>query len=112
MASKNYIKGLLSDIVLHVINEHGEMYGYALTKKVAALSQGSINITEGALYPILHQLEQDQKLTATFREYNGRLRKYYHITPQGGKAAKVANQNIADFVAGLAGLFNLYPKQG
>ena len=38
---------------------------------------------ESTLYPILRRLETAQMLTVNKVEYNGRLRKYYHITQQG-----------------------------
>ena len=40
-------------------------------------------ISESTLYPILRRLETAQMLTVNKVEYNGRLRKYYHITQEG-----------------------------
>lgn len=107
MSSKKYIKGFLADIVLYLISENDEMYGYEITQKVRELSAGAINITEGALYPVLHKLEREEKLTVAYREANGRLRKYYRITPQGGNRATAATKELTEFLSGLAGLFNL-----
>ena len=41
------------------------------------------NITESTLYPILRRLEASEMLTVRSAEHNGRLRKYYRITPAG-----------------------------
>ena len=109
MSNKKYIKGFLEDIVLHLIGKEGEMYGYDLTKKVEELSKGAIKITEGALYPILHKLENEGKLTAEFKEANGRLRKYYTLTSTGGKTVETSATDLLDFVGGLQQLFNLQP---
>jgi DNA-binding PadR family transcriptional regulator len=109
MSSKKYIKGFLEDIVLHLIGQEGEMYGYDLTKRVEELSTGAIKITEGALYPILHKLENEEKLTATFKEANGRLRKYYTLTPIGGKKVETSAIDLLDFIGGLQQLFNVQP---
>jgi DNA-binding PadR family transcriptional regulator len=111
MGNKKYIKGFLEDIVLHLINEEGEMYGYEITQKVRELSQGAITITEGALYPILHKLEREAKLTVSYRKIAGRLRKYYRLTPEGGVRAATASIELTQFLAGLAGLFNLNPQK-
>ena len=37
--------------------KNGRMYGYEITRKVKELTAGELNITEGALYPLLHRLE-------------------------------------------------------
>lgn len=110
MSNKKYIKGFLEDIVLHLISKEGEMYGYEITQKVRDVSKDAIKITEGALYPILHKLEREEKLTPEYRETNGRLRKYYRITPQGGNRASDASEELATFLTGLSSLFNLNPK--
>ena len=40
-------------------------------------------MTEGTLYPILHALEKDGYLESYWQEFDGRNRKYYHITRKG-----------------------------
>jgi DNA-binding PadR family transcriptional regulator len=107
MATKKYIKGFLEDIVLHLINERGEMYGYELTKHVQQISNGAITVTEGALYPVLHKLENKGQLTSNFKDANGRLRKYYTLTKSGKASTSEAEEELQAFVAGLTQLFNL-----
>lgn len=107
MATKKYIKGFLEDIVLHLINEQGEMYGYELTKQVQQITNGAITVSEGALYPVLHKLENAGQLTCTFKDVNGRLRKYYALTKKGEGATSDAEEELHAFVAGLTQLFNL-----
>jgi DNA-binding MarR family transcriptional regulator len=63
------------------------MYGYEITQKVKELTQDDIQITEGALYPILHKLEAEEVLTAELEKVDGRTRKYYKITPKGNAVA-------------------------
>jgi PadR family transcriptional regulator PadR len=56
------------------------MYGYEITQKVKVLTNGKIDISEGALYPILHKLERNGTLK-TEKVYIGkRVRKYYRFT--------------------------------
>ena len=109
MKSKRYIKGFLEDIVLHLISENEEMYGYEMTKKVQEITNGVITVTEGALYPILHKLENENKLTATFKNESGRMRKYYKLTPEGGKTVTTGSTELAEFFAGMQQIFNLKP---
>jgi PadR family transcriptional regulator PadR len=82
-----HLKGSLSTIILKLLHDNGRMYGYEITQKVKELTQDDIQITEGALYPILHKLEAEAVLTAETEKVDGRVRKYYKITPKGNEVA-------------------------
>ena len=58
--SKDLIKGTLKPIILKLLRDNGRMYGYQITQEVRELSKGKIEITEGALYPLLHKLEAEK----------------------------------------------------
>ena len=77
-------KGLLEVCVLKALTG-GESYGYKIIKDVSAY----IEISESTLYPILKRLEADGHLVCATAEYNGRLRKYYSITPSGRERIRV-----------------------
>jgi len=83
MHDKELIRGTLQTIILQLLKNNGEMYGYEITQRVKQLSDGKILVTEGALYPALHKLEAEGWLT-TRKEKNGkRIRKYYALTEIG-----------------------------
>ncbi len=71
-------RGLLDVCVLAAI-EHEDSYGYKIIKDIKPF----MDISESTLYPILRRLETAELLTVRSEEYNGRLRKYYHITEAG-----------------------------
>ncbi len=71
-------RGLLDVCVLAAI-KYEDSYGYQIVKDMSAY----VEISESTLYPILRRLENQQLLTVRTAEHNGRLRKYYHITPSG-----------------------------
>lgn len=71
-------RGLLDVCVLAAIKDR-DSYGYQIIKDIKPY----VEISESTLYPILRRLENGQLLTVRTAEYNGRLRKYYHITPLG-----------------------------
>lgn len=71
-------RGLLDVCVLAALRG-GESYGYRIIKDVKAC----IEISESTLYPILRRLETSGLVTVRSAEHNGRLRKYYRLTPQG-----------------------------
>lgn len=73
-------RGILDACVLAVL-ERGESYGYQLVKDICQF----IEITESTLYPILRRLETAEMVSTHSVEHNGRLRKYYCITPKGSE---------------------------
>jgi PadR family transcriptional regulator PadR len=71
-------RGLIEVCVLAAIREQ-DSYGYQIIKDVSPY----LSISESTLYPILKRLEKNGSLTVYSIEHNGRLRKYYQITPIG-----------------------------
>ena len=71
-------RGLLDVCVLAAIKDD-DSYGYQIIKDIKPY----VEISESTLYPILRRLEGAELLTVRNAEYNGRLRKYYHITELG-----------------------------
>ena len=71
-------RGLLDICVLAAIKNE-DSYGYSIIKKIKPY----VEISESTLYPILRRLESAHMLTVKRVEHNGRLRKYYSITPLG-----------------------------
>lgn len=73
-------RGLLELCVLAAIKNE-DSYGYQIIKDMKPY----VEISESTLYPILRRLEAAELLTVRTAEHNGRLRKYYGITPLGLK---------------------------
>lgn len=83
MKSSQLYKGSLGVIILKLLEDNGRMYGYEITQKVKTLSEGKLNITEGALYPALHKLEAEGVLSVEVEKVDNRIRKYYRLTELG-----------------------------
>ena len=71
-------RGLLDVCVLAAI-EKEPSYGYKIIKDMKPYME----LSESTLYTILRRLETTNMLTVQAAEHGGRLRKYYHITPNG-----------------------------
>lgn len=71
-------RGLLDVCVLTALRSE-ESYGYQIIKDVKPY----VEISESTLYPILRRLESAELISVRTAEHNGRLRKYYRITPAG-----------------------------
>jgi DNA-binding PadR family transcriptional regulator len=80
---KDLVAASATPLVLAILAE-GDSYGYAIIKRVTELSGGHLQWTDGMLYPVLHRLERQGHVEATWSESeNGRRRKYYRITTEG-----------------------------
>ena len=81
--NKDLVAASATPLVLAILAE-GDSYGYAIIKRVAELSGGHLQWTDGMLYPVLHRLERLGYVKARWgTAENGRKRKYYKITAQG-----------------------------
>lgn len=80
---KRYMALGTSMLVLKLL-EQQDMYGYQIIRELEQQSQNVFQLQEGTLYPILHTLEQQKTVTSYQQTVgNGRIRKYYAITPHG-----------------------------
>lgn len=73
-------RGVLDVCVLAVIRTV-DSYGYKIIKDLKPV----LELSESTLYTILKRLEEGKMITVYSIEYEGRLRKYYHITNLGLK---------------------------
>ena len=81
--SKDLVAASAVPIVLSILRE-GDSYGYSIIRRVAELSEGRLQWTEGMLYPVLHRLEAQGFVASAWRDAeNGRRRKYYRIRREG-----------------------------
>ena len=82
---KDLVAASATPLVLAILSE-GESYGYAIIKRVDELSGGELQWTDGMLYPVLHRLERNGLVKASWGQAeSGRRRKYYRITEHGSK---------------------------
>lgn len=85
MSTANLYRGSLTTIIMQLLEREGRMYGYEITQKVKEVTNDSLQIKEGALYPALHKLQAQGYLTVEAEKVNNRVRKYYKLTESGEK---------------------------
>jgi PadR family transcriptional regulator, regulatory protein PadR len=106
MKNSQLYKGSLNTIIMKLLEENGKMYGYEITQKVKVITQGELNITEGALYPALHKLEAEGLLDVEIEKVDNRLRKYYKLTETGTKETVNRLTELEDFIRNMQNLVN------
>ena len=89
-------RGVLDVCVLVAIRNE-DSYGYKIIKDLKPIFE----LSESTLYTILKRLEEGKMLVVRSVEFEGRLRKYYHITEAGLK-------RIDDFKNEWKELMNIY----
>jgi DNA-binding PadR family transcriptional regulator len=83
--SADKVKGHLDLLLLAVLStEPG--HGYAVITQLRERTDGLLDLTEGAVYPALHRLEDLGFLASEWHPVNGRRRRLYRLTPSGHSA--------------------------
>lgn len=83
-----------SELVVLAVLSEAPSYGYAISKGVAARSEGHFKLGPSNLYPLLTKLEkqglvetdwEEVKADTADPEAEGRKRKWYRLSPKGEK---------------------------
>jgi PadR family transcriptional regulator PadR len=86
MPTKELIAASTRPLLLALLRA-GESYGYELIERVRRLSGGSLEWSDGMLYPVLRRLERDGLVTSRWVvAETGRRRRYYRLTEKGAQA--------------------------
>jgi PadR family transcriptional regulator, regulatory protein PadR len=77
------IQGTLDLLILRTLSLE-PMHGWAVARRIQQGSEDVLQVTQGALYPALHRLEQHGWLRAEWRNTEtGREAKFYALTRAG-----------------------------
>ena len=91
------VKGTVRLLVLRLLDRE-PMYGYQMIQHLKDRSEGYFRLGEGALYPLLHEMEEQGFLRAKWRAQEGRpSRRYYHLTARGKKELARRLETWEDF---------------
>ncbi|MCL4439125.1 MAG: PadR family transcriptional regulator [Firmicutes bacterium] len=98
MSDTMFREFFLGFIKIHILHhaEKEAVYGAYLIEELA--SHG-YEIGPGTIYPTLHQMEKRGYLKKEEKLVMGKVRKYYHITPEGKKALTEVRAKIEELVS-------------
>lgn len=81
------LQGTLDLIVLRTLATMGKQHAYGISSRLKQISDDSLDLNQGTLYPALVRLEQQGWIKGTWsKTENNREAKYYAITKAGQKA--------------------------
>jgi transcriptional regulator len=79
------LQGTLDLLILRTIARR-PLHGWAIAKRIQALSGDALTVGQGSLYPALHRLENQGWISADWQESDlGRPAKVYSLTREGRK---------------------------
>jgi PadR family transcriptional regulator, regulatory protein PadR len=83
---KDLVAATATPLVLGILAD-GESYGYAILQRIAELSDGDLEWSDGMLYPLLHRLERLGHIESAWGTSPvGRPRKHYRLSSSGAEA--------------------------
>ena len=86
--------GFIKLHVLHHASEHA-VYGLWLIEE---LEEHGYRVSPGTLYPLLHTLEKSELLKSYNELYEGKIRRYYKITPDGRRQFRKAKLQLMELM--------------
>jgi PadR family transcriptional regulator, regulatory protein PadR len=94
----------LDALVLGVLQD-GALHGYEITRRINERGGAAVRIKEGQLYPILHRLESEGRVSAVWIPQEGKpARKVYRLTDEGKRILENKRTAWAEFVASVSSL--------
>jgi transcriptional regulator len=82
------IQGTLDLLILKTISIEPK-HGWAIAKRIQQVTEEVLQVTQGALYPALHRLEQQGWVRSEWRDTEtGREAKFYSLTRAGAAQLK------------------------
>jgi PadR family transcriptional regulator, regulatory protein PadR len=86
MEKQEVLPGTLDLMVLKILHTLGKMHGYGIAQRLKQISEESIALNQGTLYPALLRLEQRAWISSEWgASENGRRARFYKLTKSGRK---------------------------
>ena len=110
MGKNDRLQGTLDLLVLKTLASRGRMHGYGITLHIQQISQDSLRIEEGSLYPALHRMTQAGWLKAEWgASENNRRARYYTVTAAGRKQLQEEEENWAELTGAVSRVLRFNP---
>ena len=111
MVSKALVAASTKPLILSILAEVEESYGYEIIRHVKALTGGMLEWQDGMLYPVLHRLEDDGLIESRWgRSETGRRRKYYRLRHAGHEALALEKEQWMNVHEALMRLWGPEPS--
>src|ERR1041385_2981578 len=112
MADKaDLLPGTLDLLILKSVSL-GPLHGYGVLLRIEQITQGALQIEQGALYPALYRLEHQGLLASEWgTSENNRRAKYYTLTTAGRKRLKEETESWNRTAAAMTAALKARPME-
>jgi len=87
------LQGTLDLLILTTLARGGPQHGYAIAQRIHQVTNDSLRIEEGSLYPALQRMTSDKWLRAQWGTTDtGRKARFYTITPAGRRQLEIEEE--------------------
>ncbi len=101
--ANNSAQTALDLLVLTVLGRRGPLHGYGIANAIEELSEETLRIDEGSLYPALHRMEEAGWISASWTvTENKRRARIYQMTRAGKKQLTAETDRWTNFSSGVA----------
>jgi len=95
------LQGTLDLLILRTL-QTGALHGWAISERIQQISQDTLQVNQGSLYPALHRLEHQGWIKAQWGVSElGRRARFYRLTASGRKQLELETENWARLTAAI-----------
>ena len=105
------LPGTLDLLILKAVSL-GPLHGYGILLRIQQISGGALLVEQGALYPALYRLEEQDLLAAEWgTSENNRRAKYYSLTRAGEKRLRQETESWNRVAAAMSTVLRARPEE-
>jgi PadR family transcriptional regulator, regulatory protein PadR len=102
-SKSDVLQGTLDLMVLKTLESMGPMHGYGIARRIEQVSENSVSLNQGTIYPALLRLEQRAWVKAAWgTSETGRRARFYSLTRSGRKQITQQTENWERVAATMA----------
>ena len=110
--SKDIFKRGTLDFLLLVLLQEQDMYGRQMKEELEKRTNGVYSLAEGAMYPVLYRLEEQNYIIHYERKITKRQVKiFYHLTDSGLSCVRELRDDYLAIAQGINTILNTIPKE-
>ena len=95
------LQGTLDLLILRTL-QTGALHGWAISERIQQISQDTLQVNQGSLYPALHRLEHQGWIKAEWGVSElGRRARFYRLTASGRKQLELETENWSRLAAAI-----------
>jgi PadR family transcriptional regulator PadR len=97
------LQGTLDLMVLKTLESMGRLHGYGVARRIEQVSEDTVSLNQGTIYPALLRLEQRRWVKSEWGiSESGRRAKFYSLTRSGRKQIEQETENWERIAATMA----------